>query len=370
MTRPTLLALSLMSTVVAAQAPQLLGYQGRLLQSSGAPVTGPRDVRFTLFSAETAGTQLWTETQQLGLSDGYYSTSLGATGVTAGAALEAALVSGTAWLELAGKEPAQTAFDVLTPRQRVGSVAYALNAKNVSGGTVNGTTVSIAGSTVIDATGRYVGPAIVTATAPLTATANAVGLTGCPDAGQVLSWSGTAWGCQTIAGPGAASGDLFGTYPGPTVARIRGVNVAATAPTTGQVLRYSGTDWQPEDLPIASTSAAGLMRVGVGLATDGGSVGLQACATGQALVATSTGWACAKVPSGANTLAQFQTYGVQAIANPAPSVSCNAGDVMTGCYAVTPGGSSVCGTVVTDGTCITSGCALVFVTIGTCLRVR
>jgi hypothetical protein len=46
---------------------------------------------------------------------------------------------------------------------------------------------------------------------------------------------------------GAAGGDLSGSYPNPTVARLQGRAVATTAPSTGQVLKWDGSAWAPGD---------------------------------------------------------------------------------------------------------------------------
>ncbi len=44
----------------------------------------------------------------------------------------------------------------------------------------------------------------------------------------------------------AAGGDLSGTYPNPTVAKIQGQPVSTTAPSTGQALVWDGLAWSPK----------------------------------------------------------------------------------------------------------------------------
>ena len=75
-----------------------------------------------------------------------------------------------------------------------------------------------------------------------------------PTDGQVMTYAtATGWTPTTIA----ASGDLSGTYPAPSVVKLRGQTVSATAPTNGQVLTWvTATGWTPAGAPAAAISYA------------------------------------------------------------------------------------------------------------------
>jgi hypothetical protein len=79
-----------------------------------------------------------------------------------------------------------------------------------------------------------------------------------PTTNFVLAWNGTTWvpmAAPPSAPSGAASGDLGGSYPSPSVARINGSPLGAMGtPTANFVLGWNGSAWVPMASPPSAPS--------------------------------------------------------------------------------------------------------------------
>ena len=97
----------------SAAIPSYLGYQGRLKDSSNNPQNGTLSFIFRIYDAETAGSLLWSETQNVTVTDGYFAVSLGTISA----------------LNLAFDKPYWFTVEVggdgeMAPRVRINSVGY------------------------------------------------------------------------------------------------------------------------------------------------------------------------------------------------------------------------------------------------------
>ncbi|MBS2029534.1 MAG: collagen-like protein [Deltaproteobacteria bacterium] len=154
----TIMATLLLAGTAFAGVPQQLTYQGRLFDQNGNPLNASATITVDVFAALTGGSSLWTETYSSGTSgavavvEGFYSLNLGTQ-----TAFPANLWDGTTrYLQLTVNG------EVLTPRQPIVSVAYALHAgeaDSVNNGTVtvdaNG--ISVNGAPIVNASGAWVG---------------------------------------------------------------------------------------------------------------------------------------------------------------------------------------------------------------------
>ena len=106
-------------TSAFAAVPHLLNYQGRLTDASNAPLNGSYSMTFRLYDAETAGNLLWEEVNPaVVIQKGIFNVLLGS--VTA--------------LNLPFDKQyfveIKVGTEVMTPRQRIASAAYAITAEN------------------------------------------------------------------------------------------------------------------------------------------------------------------------------------------------------------------------------------------------
>ena len=119
--------LLLASVAIAAPVPDLLSYQGRISDASGALVGAGAPVnkliKFALFDAETGGTAVWVEQQYANIADGEFTALLGngsAVGANPHPTLSSVFAANSGlWLEITVDGAA------IAPRQRMTTTGYA-----------------------------------------------------------------------------------------------------------------------------------------------------------------------------------------------------------------------------------------------------
>ncbi len=143
------LFVSLVSTLLlpwpAEAVPWLFQHEGLLLEE-GLPTEGEVLMRFSLYRQEVDGAPIWFEEHQVSLHNGFYAVQLGLQSDLRALALGDAL-----YLGISVNRAAE-----LSPRRRIASVPYALQANNAVGD-ITPTSVWINGSQVIDEEGNWVG---------------------------------------------------------------------------------------------------------------------------------------------------------------------------------------------------------------------
>lgn len=129
-------ALAVVLLVFAANAsvPGQVNYQGLLIDDVGEPITGPVDMVFSLYSDPSGGSPIWSEAHAaVDVLDGVYEVELGSTTALTPELLARAAV----YLEI------EVETEILTPRQRLLAVPYALQAESSNSvGTLSATAAS------------------------------------------------------------------------------------------------------------------------------------------------------------------------------------------------------------------------------------
>jgi hypothetical protein len=128
------LAIALTAAPLAHAVPAELTHSGRLLDANGAPIHGNLPVTVRLWDHATAGSTRWTWTGDVDFADGYFSIALtGGTPTLSAQVLDAPAL----WIGLAVDGGAELS------RAPIASVAYALRARDVDGGTVTAQVVRL-----------------------------------------------------------------------------------------------------------------------------------------------------------------------------------------------------------------------------------
>ena len=209
-TKIILCILFLTVPLTAFAVPGYMTYQGKVIGSNGAPITGVVEVTFALYSQETGGSAVWTEPVDVAFDDGYFNVSLGTVN-----ALDQDLFDGSnlfMGITLDGQ-------DEFVPRSRINSIPYSFLAGSVIGKVDAIDGLSVNGTPLIDSDGQWLGALEVSG--PLEVQGEVLvassGLVCSSERAGMLRWNsdlntmqvcdGSQWG--NMGSSGSGSGDLL-----------------------------------------------------------------------------------------------------------------------------------------------------------------
>ncbi len=128
----------LIFTVVSgADIPMLINYPGKLAERNGNPITGIKNIKFAFFDTETSGLEKWNGTYQVTITKGVFNILLGSGTSTFPSSLDFSI---NYWLEMTVEG------EVLSPRQKISSVAYAMRSEYSNRAEIVNTPIVFTGS--------------------------------------------------------------------------------------------------------------------------------------------------------------------------------------------------------------------------------
>ena len=186
-----------------AQVPQLINYQGRLIGGTNL-YNGTVSMILRLYNGAVGGTKLYEDSNSVAVVDGLYSTFIGDNGIFG--SLTTALTNNEVWVEIVINST------VLSPRERLASVAYALMAANVSTNLDNSSYVHRSGDSMS-------GPLTNTSTITAAAFRNSSNSVGDASASAVGGTANNAGSASATVGGGMQNValDSMSSFGGPTV---------------------------------------------------------------------------------------------------------------------------------------------------------
>ncbi|MBL8520103.1 MAG: hypothetical protein JNK75_05460 [Betaproteobacteria bacterium] len=279
------LALAFAMTLAQAVAapPATINYQGTLTNASAQPVnSGAVAITFSLYTAASGGSAIYSETQAVSVTNGLFNVRIGAVspialpfdvpyflGITVGGDAEMVPrqpLGSSAYAFRAFSADAVATGAVLPAGQVAGSLANAtIPAANVVGGGGAGTVTNVA-----TGAGLSGGPITASGTINLAVT-NLLPTTACAT-NQIPKWNGSAWACGTdadtnsggtVTSVATGAGLTGGPITGSGTIGLAATSLLPTSPCApGQVPKWNGTDWAcaSDALPVGATVGSVLAR--------------------------------------------------------------------------------------------------------------